>query len=356
MIQYRFKRQSLLFTLVAALLLSACSRDALHHQQIYIFGTLVDVSVWGPDKKQAGEAIDAVAADFQQMHYEWHAWKPGPLVDLNVAFSEGRSIEVLESLLPVIEESRQLYLQSDGLFNPAIGGLIDLWGFHSDELPVGPPPTAEEIAALIAQRPAMDQIFIDGRLVRSGNPAVQLDFGGFAKGYAVDLAIQRLRSMGVEHAIVNAGGDLRAIGQRGGRNWRIGIKHPQGEGVIAALEVEGDESIFTSGNYERYHEYKGQRYPHIIDPRDGMPVRHIASATVIHNRGSVADAAATALVVAGVEGWHRVARNMGIRYALLVDESGTLYLNPAMKKRLMIDGEMPEKVVVSGPLFEGDVE
>jgi len=346
-----------LYTLLSLLLLlSSCSREQLHQQQLYIFGTLVDIAIWGEEREHAQAAIAAVDADFQQMHHDWHAWKPGALVELNRAFAERRSVELSPSLLPLIVESQQLYRDSDGLFNPAIGRLIGLWGFHSDELPSGPPPTTAEIGALLRQPPGMDDIVIDGTTVSSRNSTVQLDFGGFAKGYAVDLAIERLRGMGIKHAIVNAGGDLRAIGRRGSRPWRIGIRHPQGEGVLAALEVEGDESIFTSGNYERYRQHQAVRYPHIIDPRDGIPVQHVASVTVIDARGSVADAAATALVVAGPDNWHRVARRLGIRYAMLVDEAGTIYLNPAMLRRVQFEGEPPEKVLVSGPLFEGDVE
>lgn len=329
--------------------LAACSPpDRMVHEQIYIFGTLVDITVHGVPEATARQAISAVSEDFRWMHRDWHAWKPGgALVALNQAIAAGRSQQVPDNVLPLLLQARELAHSSEGLFNPAIGSLIALWGFHSDELPSGPPPSKAAIQALVQANPSMDDLIIDGHTVSSRNPVVQLDFGGFAKGVAVDMAIQRLRSFGIENAIVNGGGDLRAIGDAGGRPWRIGIRHPQGHGVVASLETHVDESVFTSGNYERYHEYQGVRYPHIIDPRTGMPVQHIASSTVIHNDGAVADAAATALTVAGPDAWVRIARSMGLHEVMLVDENGTVYMTPKMAARIHFEGDKPEHIVLS---------
>ncbi len=338
------KRLSILLSVL--LLLSGCSQEPQRHDyQLYVFGTLVDITLWDVDEARGNEAISTISSDFQRMHREWHAWEPGPLVSLNEAIAAGREAEVPASLLPIIGQSQQLYRQSDGLFNPAIGGLLKLWGFQSSERPNGPPPAAEAIAAWVASAPGMDDLHISDGMLHSDNPRVQLDFGAFAKGYAVDLAIERLRAMGIENAIVNAGGDLRAIGSKSGEPWRIGVRHPQGNGVLAAIAVQGDEAVFTSGNYERYREHEGVRYTHILDPRNGMPVDGVTSVTVIHDSGAVADAATTALVVAGPEEWPRIARQMGIKYVMLVDDAGTVYLNPAMRERVDFGDTTPPLVV-----------
>jgi thiamine biosynthesis lipoprotein len=334
------------------LLFAACSRTPQSETvEIYVFGTLATITVWDAEPAARDAAIAEITQTFQQMHHEWHAWKPGPLVDINREIAAGeQGIGVLPSIASLISRSQQLYRQSDGLFNPAIGGLLNLWGFQGDDRPNGPPPDKGAIARWVAAAPGMDDItLIDGTL-SSSNKTVQLDFGAFAKGVAVDRAIEILRSHGVDNAIVNAGGDLRAIGSKGDTPWRVGIRHPQGKGVLAALVVKGDESIYTSGNYERYHEYEGVHYAHILDPRTGMPVSGITSVTVIHENGGIADAAATALVVAGVKDWHRIARQMGIHYAMLVDDAGTVYMNPAMQQRIEFTGETPANIVVSEPL------
>jgi len=343
---------------VAALLLTlvGCGdqRPPLYQEQLYVFGTLVDITLWDVEPKQAERAIRQISADFQVMHREWHAWRPGALTELNSALAAGRTATVPDHLLPLLHQAQDLYTHSDGLFNPAIGGLIELWGFHNDQPPSGPPPSREAIAHWVAQHPGMDDLEIQGSVVGSRNRAVQLDLGGFAKGYAIDLAIARLRNMGIRNAIVNGGGDLRAIGRHGDRPWRVGIRHPQGSGVIASVDIEGDESVFTSGNYERYREYEGVHYQHILDPRTGMPVEGVTSVTVIHDNGAEADAAATALVVAGPKDWHRIAARMGIKYVMLVDEQGIVYMNPAMAARVHFEAETPPQVVLSPPLQGGN--
>ncbi len=340
------------FALVfVSLLLNACTPEpALYQQQLVVFGTIVDISLWGVEQQKAEQAVSAIDRDFQRMHYEWHAWEPGPLTAINESIARGESATVIPSLIPIIKRSQVLYRQSDGLFNPAIGRLLNLWGFQSSERPHRPPPAKAAIAALVDAAPGMDDVTINNGVLSSSNTDVQFDFGAFAKGYAIDLAIERLRAMGFGNAIVNGGGDLRAIGSKGERPWRVGVRHPQGEGILAALEVQGDESVFTSGNYERFNEYEGVRYTHILDPRTGWPVKGITSVTVIHDNGADADAAATALVVAGVSQWHRIARQIGIKYAMLVDEAGTVYMNPAMKRRVEFQSGVQPKVVLSDSL------
>lgn len=337
--------------LFLALLLGGCGQDLPEYRQtLYVFGTVVDFDLRGVAPERAAEAVAAVDKDFQHMHRDWHAWKPGELSELNRRLPSGEGFQVSPFLLPLIVHSQQLYRQTEGLFNPAIGKLIGLWGFHNDELNPGPPPPAEAIAELVRQAPGMDDLEVQGEQVRSRNPAVELDFGGFAKGYALNIAIERLREYGVQNVIVNAGGDLCASGSHGERPWRIGVRHPQGRGVLAAVDVRDGECVLTSGNYERYREHEGVRYAHIIDPRDGQPVRHIASATVIHPDGGVADAAATALTVAGPQDGFRIAKRMGLKYVMLVDEAGVVYMNPAMAKRIQFQSEPPEKIILSDPL------
>jgi thiamine biosynthesis lipoprotein len=338
--------------LVFVLVLAACSpAKGPYEDRLYVFGTLVDVTLWGVTQQQGRVAVAELARELQAEHVEWHAWKPGPLVELNAAIARGEAGRATPHLARLIELSQRLSRQSDGLFDPAIGGLVRLWGFHSDDPLTGkPPPSPEAIAAWVAQRPSMDDLAVEGDVVRSRNPAVQLDFGAIAKGYAMDLAVARLHAMGIHDAIVNAGGGMTAIGRREDRPWRVGIRHPQGQGVIAALELGDHEAVHTSGNYERYNEHAGIRYGHLIDPRTGYPGHEIVSATVIHSDGAVADAAATALVLAGVKDWERIARQMGVTLAMLVDDSGTVHMPPAMADRVHFTSETPPPVKLGAPL------
>jgi len=335
------RRRRFLLAVLVAVLAGCGAAPGLYQERIYVFGTLVDVTLWGVTPEQGRQAVADLDRTFQTQHHEWHAWKPGALTELNAAIARGEAGQATPHLIRLIELSQRLAAQSDDLFNPALGHLIRLWGFHSDELPAGGPPPREAIEAWLAERPRMEDVTVDGDLVRSSNPAVMLDFGAIAKGYAVDLAVERLRARGVANALVNAGGGMTALGQREGRPWRVGVRHPQGGGVLAALELHDGESVHTSGNYERYSEHEGIRYGHLIDPRTGYPGRQIVSATVIHDDGAVADAAATALVLAGLADWQRIAHQMGVRLAMVVDEGGTVHMPPAMAARVRFTGDPP---------------
>jgi len=283
------------------------------------------------------------------MHRDWHAWEPGRLVDINKAFAAGMQATADADIVEMIRRSQYLETATGGRFNPAIGALIDLWGFHTSDFPIeGPPPSEEQISAILDGHPSTHDIHIDGLEVGSDNPAVQLDFGGIAKGYAVDLTIARLRAMGIDNAIVNAGGDLRAIGAHGDRPWRVAVRKPGG-GNVGSVQVHGDEAIFTSGNYERFRQDQTKRYPHILDPGTGWPAKDIASATVITEEGIVADAAATALVVAGLDGWPEVARALQLQQVAVVDADGTVYLTPAMDERLQFIGDIKRVIVEIDP-------
>ena len=335
-----------------ALALAACDRSggAVYQQQFFAFGTLVDVTIYGADTALAQKATDAAEQDFHRMHRAWHAWHPSDLTRTNHRLATGRAFKAPASVLALIRRSRVLARRSDGLFDPAVGKLLALWGFESDTPPSGPPPDPARIKALVAAHPSMEDIEVRGDRVRCTNPAVQLDFGAFAKGYGVDQVIEHLRRLGIRNAIVDAGGDLRAIGRHGDRPWRIGIRAPRGPGVLASVEVSGDQSVFTSGDYERYFMYKGKRYHHILDPRTGYPARGTVSVTVIDPDAAVADAAATALFVAGPKQWVTIARRMGIHYVMLVDDQGTVHMNPAMAKRIHFETDKAPKVVLSPSL------
>jgi FAD:protein FMN transferase len=339
-----------LVLLPSLLLLGGCrGENPVYTTRFLAFGNLMDLSIVGVRRDQAELASQALEQEFRFMHHAWHAWEPGPLGRVNALIAAGEPFAAPPSVLPLVRLSQRYAEESGHLFNPAIGGLIALWGFHKDTPECVPPPSPDQIRRLLADNPSMADIEIDGLRLSSRNPAVQLDFGAIGRGYGIDLAIEHLRERGIHNAMINAGGDLRAIGNRGGRPWRIAIRRPTG-GVLAVVEVSGDESVFTTSDHSRNFIYEGRVYHHVIDPRTGWPAEGTRSATVIHGDATTADAAATALFVAGPEGWHGVAQRMGIRYALLLDSGGVVHMNPEMAARVeLLDGDM--EVNLSAPLM-----
>jgi thiamine biosynthesis lipoprotein len=335
-----------LFFAVAAILTGCAKEPPLYRDQSFVFGTMVEVTISGEEPARARELAGKVLADFDYLHRTLHAWEPGSLSRMNAVFAQSPSkAAVVPGLVPIIQDAARFSEMSGGLFNPAIGKLIKLWGFQSDEFKPQQPDPAE-IKALVQANPRMADIVFEGILFYSKNPAVQLDLGGYAKGYALDLAAEYLRAQGVKGALVNIGGNIIAIGSRGGQPWRVGLQHPRKAGAIAALELRDGEAIGTSGDYQRYFELDGKRFCHLIDPRTGYPAQGVQAVTVLIPKGShagtLSDVASKPAFIAGVKGWRAAGQAMGTENAMLIDERGEVYLTTAMKKRL----EFQEKELV----------
>ncbi len=234
----------------------------------------------------------------------------------------------------LINQAKTLAINSQNLFNPAAGKLFELWGYHADNwFASRPPPSKKLINKYLNINPTMENISIDYRILGSNNTGVKLGFGGFAKGYIIDIAISALQSKGIRDAIVNIGGDLKVIGARGQNQWIVGIRHPRKNGILASIVLNDNESIFSSGDYERYFEYKNTPYPHIFDTKTGYPAKDATSVTVLHDNAAQADAAATALFVAGIN-WPDIAKKMKIEYVMLVRSDGQIELSKEMMKRV----------------------
>ena len=347
------KNTALLLTIMTATVLSlnACDRSAkeFHHSSLY-FGTLIDITLYDVTEKQANTAFDKLDADFSYLHSAWSPWEAGSLRRTNSLIETEKSFTAGPSVLPLLERSYELSNKTDQLFNPAIGKLINLWQFHKHDDPNIKPPADEQIRALVESNPQLSDIKMDGIKMRSINPTVSLNFGAFAKGYAIDLEMQQLKNMGINNAIINTGGDLKAIGSHGNRPWFIAIQHPRLDTWLAKLETQGEESVFTSGDYERFYIHKGKRFHHILDPRTGYPATGTQSVTVLHTDSGLADAAATALFVAGPEHWLTIAKQLELKEIMLVDNTGTIHVSPAMHKRLVFNQEIETTIIITAPL------
>ena len=325
-------------------LLVACEQPAKdYNYSIFTFGTLVDVTIYDTDENRADAAFEQLQKDFDGFHQHWSPWTDGDLARLNQQIANGStSITVPAHLIPLIKTSILLSEQSNSYFNPTIGKLINLWQFHKHQDADIRPPDDKLIQALLRKNPQMSDLSIDqeNRLT-STNPDVALNFGAFAKGYAIAQEIEQLKRLGIHNAVINAGGDLSVIGQHGERAWNIGIRDPRSKQILASIEVRDNESVFTSGDYERSYRYRGQRYHHILDPNTGYPTTDAQSVTIIHSDAGVADAAATAIFVAGREHWLRTAKNMGIHTIMLIDAKGDIHITAAMQERIKFLNKSP---------------
>lgn len=326
-------RHAALALLAAAAAACSPAGDSVE-QRLYALGTWVEIEIEGASRADAEAALGEAEAMLERFERDYHAWNAGELAELNAALAAGRSLRVSPGLARLLRESKRLAAASGGHFEPGIGALVELWGFASGVETRSEPPSAARIEAWRERGDTIADLEIDGRVVGSASDTLVVDLGGIAKGAAVDRVLEILREHSIERALVNAGGDVRVLGTRTERAWRVGIRAPRGDPVLGAVELEAGEAAFTSGDYEQFFMHAGRRMHHILSPATGRPVEHTQAVTVLAGDGVTADAAATALLVAGPDEWRGVAAALGIETALRVDASGRLAATPAMRDRL----------------------
>lgn len=343
--------KKLFVILIATVLVSGCTpKPKEYHDSLFVLGTIVNITFWGVEKEKAEQAIKDIETDLKYLHVVWHPWRFGAMSRTNDLLSYGEWFSGNPSVIPIIQKSKELYKISDGLFNPAVGHLIGMWSFHNDEILDGPSPDKSAIEAFIKDLPTMDHVKIDNFRIKGTHPKVKLDMGGIGKGMAIERVVDYLRQAKIYNAIINAGGDLKAIGKHGNRPWSVGIRHPRHEGILAGLDVHDNESVFTSGDYERnFEDDEGKQRHHILDPRTGYPAEGTQAVTVIHTDAALADAAATALFIAGPEQWLKIARQMNIEHAMLVDAQGKVFMTETMAKRIQFEMEAGQQEIVKLP-------
>jgi thiamine biosynthesis lipoprotein len=338
--------------------LSACGREPVYQSQSYVFGTLVDITIYGEEESRAAELASRIQQDFQRLHQKLHAWdESSELSRINRAIAAGESISIDTEMADIIEQAGVFSAASGGLFNPAIGGLIQQWGFQRDSFSAVD-IDRKAIDRLVAANPRMEDIRInrknDGRiLLSSRNTAVRLNLGGYAHGYAPARAGAYLKTEHAKNALINIGGNVMALGRHGERPWHIGIQHPRKSGAIASLDLEDGWAIGTSGDYQRYFELDGVRYCHVLDPRSGYPARHLQSVTVLVPPGNLtgtrSDADSKPIFITEPENRKKMAQQLGLTHYMTIDQAGNISVSAAMQKRLQWKTDVKPNILQTLP-------
>jgi thiamine biosynthesis lipoprotein len=241
----------------------------------------------------------------------------------------------------MLADAKVLSAKTNGLFNPAIGHLIGIWGFQKDEFSAVNIDD-EEIRALVKSNPSMGDIVLKNNVAYSKNSAVKLDLGGYAKGYALDLAATYLRKEHVNNALINIGGNIIAIGKHGEKAWRVGIQHPRMPTAIATIDLPNGWAVGTSGDYQRYFMLNGKRYCHIIDPRTGYPSQHTQSVTVLvppqplnqTQAGVLSDVASKPIFIESTQNRGKAAEILGIQNFMVIDDNANIFVSNSFIKKL----------------------
>jgi thiamine biosynthesis lipoprotein len=282
----------------------------------------------------AGLFSASVFDDVEARMNEWRDDAPLAAVNRNAGVEP---VEVPADLLGLMQRGIDIGEMTDGAFDITWAALWDLWDFNADALSV---PGDEEIARrveLIDYR----KIVIDeaAGTVFLPEEGMLIGVGGIAKGYALQIAAEKLAEAGIADYLITAGGQVMGRGDNYGKPWRVGIRDPfaPGSGHCAHIELV-DETISTSGDYERYVEIDGVRYHHILDPRTGRPARNgLRSVSVVSSDPTLADALSTALFVMGAERALALVESFNDVDAVLIDDEGGVHVSLGLADRLVID-------------------
>ncbi len=305
---------------VIALLVASWMRrirepEPLKRTQVAL-GTFVEIEVRGMQPLEADRAINAAFQEVRRIHGKYSPFnESGPLWRIN--HGEAETVSVDDEFYDLLLACDTIHKKTRGAFDPAMEALFRIWRVWGEN-PVL--PSVEQVEAARAKS-GWHRI----QLGDSGNftrlPGVEISLGAVAKGYAVDRMTQILMEHGVNQALLNAGGEIRTLGE----GWVVGIQHPSiREEMVRNINLSG-KAVATSGDYEQYHEEQGKRYHHILDPVTGYPATECRSVTVIAETCIEADAYATGVFVLGPERGVDLVNSLTGVEAMVIDRSGTIF-------------------------------
>ena len=318
----------MLAALVTGLILLAYQRyegGSTHEAQQELMGTIVKIKAHGKELSRGrfDEVSRSAFAEIARLEKEMSEWIPESPISQAARFAGQKAVPVSEEIVALIDLSLSISRQTGGAFDISFKLLGRLWRVDKRK----EPPQEEEIRAALRLVDYRNIELDKGRrtLVLK-RPGMAVGLGAIAKGYAAGRAARKMIEGGIRDFIIDAGGDLYISGSRGAKAWTCGIQDPDRRvEQIIRLKVKTDCAIVTSGDYERYFDYQGRRYHHIIDTRTGYPATGTRSVTVLARDPAVADAYATSFFILGpVKAAEISGRNPGVAF-ILIDDRGKIW-------------------------------
>lgn len=296
----------------------------IHKKTLKLMGSRFDITVVSKDSIQANIAIKLAIAEISRIEKLISSWDSNSQTSKIIKNAGENPVKVDKELFDLIERSVAISNLTDGAFDISYASMDKIWKFDGSMKQM---PSEEEIKDAVSkvgyQNIVLDKINQTVFLKLKG---MKIGFGAIGKGYAADKAKDLLISKGVIAGIINASGDMNTWGkQPNGEDWKVAITNPMNKNVAFALLPISNGAVVTSGDYEKYVNFNGKRYAHIIDPRTGIPASETISVSVFAPKAELADALATSVFVMGAEtGLNRINQLNGIE-CIIIDSKGKIH-------------------------------
>jgi FAD:protein FMN transferase len=340
----KFNKLSIIIIFILTLALTSCTSNppaSVPNQNEpltksdYILGTIIDITLYDKqDVATIDKALDRIRDIEAKMTI--NNAETSEIIALNEAAGKS-AVKLSPDTFDVLERAKYYSELTGGLFDPTVGSIVKLWNIGTEYAAIPDPKVLEEKRLLINKdKLILDRSTLTARLEDAG---MQVDLGAIAKGYAADEVAKILKEKGVQHAIINLGGNVLTIGGNMLNNpWKIGIQNPfnpRGD-YLGIIEIK-DKTVVTSGTYERYFEKNGKRYHHILDPRTGYPAdNEVASVSIITESSMDADGNSTSVLLLGLEeGMKFVESQKGIE-AIFVTYDKKVYITSGLKDNFIV--------------------
>lgn len=312
------------FTVFLLLLTStAAFTQQTYKKATQLMGCDFEITIVATDSTIANKHIATGISEMRRIEKLISSWDKNSQTSKINRNAGLKPVKVDDELFDLIERSIALSNLTDGAFDISYASMDKIWRFDGSMKEM---PTAESIQNSV-KKVGYKNIVLNktNRTVFLKKEGMRIGFGAIGKGYAADKAKELLESNGVNSGIINASGDMTTWGkQPNGKEWQVAITNPMNKNKVFALLPIKNGAVVTSGNYEKYVEFNGKKYTHIIDPRTGYPSSGIISVTVFAPKAELADALATSVFVMGIEaGLDRINQLPNIE-CIIIDAEGKI--------------------------------
>ena len=334
--------------LAAALLLTAvgCGKSEsglrrFERTYLDVFDTVVQLIAYDTDESSFAAKAEQVHRELQRYDALYDIYEPHTGVNNLYTVNQNAGVapvSVEADILYLLQFGKEMHTLSGGRVNIAAGAVLQLW-HNARTAGLARPDEAALPSAVALQEAAAHtdiadlQLDTENRTVYLSDPAMRLDVGAIAKGYATE-QVAKLAATLWEHAAVSAGGNVRVIGGKPSGSWEIGVESPSGDGLAATLQLE-TTSLVTSGDYQRYYTVAGKTYHHIIDPATQYPSVYHRSVTVLCADSALADGLSTALFLMPLAEGKQLLETLDGVEALWIDADNKMTMTEGFERKLL---------------------